>query len=101
MPFYDRLTGGFLFTQHINGPFSWTEGRFSANVKPLKWFDLSVNYGASTFGSSFGWMINFHPRGVNFFIGSDHQFFNLTRQVIPVGKASAAINLGLNFTFGS
>ena len=102
MPFYRNLTGGFLFTQHINGPFSWTEGRFSANVKPVKWFDASVNYGASTYGSSFGWMLNFHPRGFNFFLGSDHMIFNVTKSPsLPVGKASVAFNMGINFTFGS
>lgn len=100
MPFYNKLTGGFLFTQRINGPFSWTEGRLSANIKPAKWFDCSVNYGLSTFGSSLGWMINFHPRGFNFFIGSDHQFFKITPQVLPVGKANMGVNIGFNVTFG-
>lgn len=99
MPFYKGLTGGFLFTQYFAGFQSATEGRFYANVKPTKWFDCTVNYGASTFGSSFGWMINFHPRGFNFFIGSDHQFFKVTPQFLPVGNASASINLGMNITF--
>lgn len=101
MPFYKNLTGGFLFTQRIAGCFSWTEGRFLANVKPTKWFDASINYAASTYGSSLGWIINFHPKGFNFFIGSDHQFFKITPQIVPVGKASAQITLGMNITFGS
>lgn len=101
MPFYRNLTGGFLFSQHIGGCQSWTEGRFYANVKPVKWFDATVNYGASTYGSSFGWMLNFHPKGFNFFIGSDHQFFKVTPQFVPVGHASASINFGFNVTFGS
>lgn len=101
MPFYKKLTGAFLFTQYVGGCQSWTEGRFYANVKPSKWFDASVNYGASSFGNSFGWMINFHPRGFNFFVGSDHQFFNVTPQLLPVGNASASINIGFNVTFGA
>lgn len=100
MPFYNRLTAGFLFTQRFNGPFSWTEGRLSANVKPSRWFDCSVSVAQSTFGSSFGWLINFHPRGFNFFIGSDHQFFKVTPQYVPVGNANMNINLGFNITFG-
>ena len=91
MPFYKNLTGGFLFSSHFAGISSWTEGRFYA----------TVNYGASTYGSSFGWMINFHPKGFNFFIGSDHQFFSVTPQFVPVGHATANINLGFNVTFGS
>lgn len=100
LPVWKKLTGGFLFTHRFNGPFSWTEGRFSANLKPCSWFDMSVNYGASTFGNSFGWMLNLHPRGFNFFIGSDHQLFKVTPQYVPVGHANAQINLGFNITFG-
>ncbi|MDE5642748.1 MAG: hypothetical protein K2I56_04585 [Muribaculaceae bacterium] len=99
MPFYQKLTGAFLFSTRMAGVSSWTEGRFYANVKPTGWFDASVNYGAGTFGSSFGWMINFHPRGFNFFIGSDHQFFKVTPQFLPVGRASAQLNIGFNVTY--
>lgn len=101
MPFYRNLTGGFLFSSHFAGCSSWTEGRFYANIKPVKWFDATVNYGVSTYGSSLGWMLNFHPKGFNFFIGSDHQFFSITPQIVPVGKATANINFGFNVTFGS
>lgn len=100
-PFYKPLSAGFLFSSHIAGCQSWTEGRFYANVKPTGWFGATINYGASTYGSSFGWMLNFHPKGFNFFIGSDHQFFTLTPQMVPVGKATASVNVGFNVTFGS
>lgn len=100
MPFYKRLSGGFLFTQHFAGPFSWTEGRFSANVKPVNWFDAAINYGASNFGDSFGWIINFHPKGFTFFIGSDHQFFKVTPQYVPVNNANFQFNFGMSITFG-
>lgn len=100
MPFYRKLTAGFLFTSYIGGVQSMNEGRFFATVKPVKWFDATINYGASTFGSSFGWMLNFHPKGFNFFIGSDHQAFRITPQVLPVGKANMNLNIGFNITFG-
>lgn len=101
MPFYKGLTGGFLFSQRMGGCFSWTEGRFYANIKPISWFDCSVNYGAGTFGSSFGWMVNFHPKGFTFFLGSDHQFFKITPQFVPVGKANANLNFGISINFGA
>ncbi|MBD5225183.1 MAG: hypothetical protein HDS68_04340 [Bacteroidales bacterium] len=101
MPFYKGLTGGFLFSQRMGGCFSWTEGRFYANVKPTDWFDCSINYGAGSFGSSFGWLVNFHPKGFTFFIGSDHQFFNITPQFAPVGKANANLTLGMSVNFGA
>lgn len=100
MPFYNKLTAGFLFTQRFNGPFSWTEGRLSANVKPVKWFDCNLNVAQSSFGTSMGWMLNFHPRGFNFFIGSDHQFFKITPQFLPVGNANMNLTVGFNVTFG-
>ena len=101
MPFYKKLTGGFLFSQRMGGCFSFTEGRFFANVKPVNWFDCSINYGAGTFGSSFGWMVNFHPKGFTFFIGSDHQFFKITPQFVPVSNANANINVGFSVNFGA
>lgn len=99
MPFYRGLSGGFLFSTYIAGCQSWTEGRFYANIKPVKWFDATINYGASTFGNSMGWMLNFHPRGFNFFIGSDHQFFRLTSWGIPVDNFNGTVSLGFNVTF--
>lgn len=99
MPFYKKLTAGFLFSNYFGGIASWTEGRLYANIKPVKWFDATFNYGLSTYGSSFGWMLNFHPRGFNLFMGTDHQVFNVTPQYVPVGHAIASVNFGLNVTF--
>lgn len=99
MPFYDKLSAAFLYSGHYGDCDLWNEGRVYANVKPAKWFGASVNYAYSTFGHSFGWMLNFHPRGANVFIGSDHMFFKITPQGVPVGRASVDLNLGINITF--
>lgn len=100
LPYYDKLKFGFLSSTRIQGKYSWSEGRFSANVAPISFFDASVNYAISSFGSSFGWVINFHPKGFNFFIGSNHQFFKVTPQFVPVHHANADISLGFNFPLG-
>ncbi len=100
VPYVRILKGGLLLTQRINGHYSWTEGRISANVTPVGWFDASVNYALSTFGSSFGWIVNFHPKGVNLFVGSDFQIFKVTPQYVPTGNLNASINFGINITFG-
>lgn len=100
MPFYRNLTVAALYSGHLAGAFSWNEGRVYANIKPARWFDATANYGISNYGSSFGWMLNFHPRGFNFFVGTDHQFFRITPQVLPVGRANMSVNMGVNFTFG-
>lgn len=101
MPFYSGLSVGALGTQYTAGPLSWTEGRVFANLKPASWIDANVNYGINTFGSSMGWMLNFHPRGINIFLGTDHQFFRITPIGIPVGKLNTSVNLGVNFTWGA
>lgn len=101
LPVYDRLHFGFLSSTRINGRYSWSEGRFSANVAPLKWFDAGINYAISTFGSSFGWLLNFHPKGFNFFVGMDHTLGKITPQGIPVNSGNMNISLGMNVTFGA
>lgn len=99
MPFYDKLSAGLLWSTYINGPYTWTEGRLSANVSPLKWLNGGINYGISTFGSTFGWMINFHPKGFNFFLGGDSVFSKLNKQCFPVSRMNNSISLGMNVTF--
>lgn len=99
MPFYDKLSAAFLYTGHYGDCDLWNEGRIYAIVKPVRWFNATVNYAYSTFGNSFGWMLNFHPRGFNFFVGSDHMIFKITPQGIPVGRATANVNLGFNVSF--
>ena len=97
MPFYDKLSAGLLLTHHTGGFFSSTEGRLYANVSPTSWFGASINGGVSTYGASFGWMIDFHPNGIAFFLGSDCTVLNVTPQFIPVGKLNANVSMGINF----
>ena len=100
-PYYDKLKFGFLESTRINGRYSWSEGRFSANVAPVKCFDASISYAVSSFGHSFGWVLNYHTRGFNLFLGSNHQFFKVTPQFLPVGNANMNLSIGINFPFGS
>lgn len=100
LPYYKKLRFGFLSSTHFNKPFTWSEGRFSANVAPVSWFEASVNYAISSFGSSLGWVLNFHPSGFNFFIGTDHMITKVTPQYVPVGNANANVSLGFNITWG-
>lgn len=98
-PFYNKLSVGLLSTTHI-GNLTWTKAMLAANVKPLKWFGASVNYSYSTYGSSLGWMLNFHPKGFNFFMGTDYMITNVTPQFVPTGNLNTNVCLGFNITFG-
>lgn len=100
LPAYDKLSFGFLSSTRIDGKYSWSEGRFSANIAPVRVFDANINYAISSFGSSFGWLCNFYCKGFNLFIGSDHQFLHLTPQFLPVGRANMSMNFGINIPFG-
>ena len=96
LPYYKNLKFGLLSSTHFNKPFTWSEARLSANVAPVRWFEASVNYAISSFGSSLGWVLNFHPNGFNFFIGTDHMITKVTPQYVPVGNANANVSLGFN-----
>ena len=102
MPFYKPLSVGVLYSQCFS-PFAarkWGEGRGYLNVSPLKWIDLSVNYAYGTYGHSFGWMVNFHPAGINFFVGSDCMITKVSPQYIPLNNMNSHVTFGLSLAFG-
>ena len=102
MPFYKPLSVGVLYSQCFSDYAcrQWYEARGFVNIAPLKWFELSVNYGYGTYGASLGWMLNFHPAGFNFFVGSDYMITKVTPQYIPVDNMNAHITFGLNIALG-
>ena len=95
--FYKKLTIGLMNSTRM-GKYGWTEFRLSANVSPVKAFSASATFAAGTFGTSFGWLLNAHPTGFNFFLGMDHTLGNLAKQGVPLsGKAD--VHLGINIPF--
>lgn len=102
MPFYERLSFGLLYTQRIEGIYSWSEGRIAASLAPVNWFSLTTNYAFSNFGHSWGGAINLHLPGLGIFVGLDSfsPLLNLTPQYIPVDALNTNLALGVNFTFG-
>jgi hypothetical protein len=99
-PFYDKLSVGLLSTTRVNKPYTWTQAMVAANIRPLRWLDASVNYSYSTFGPNLGWMLNLHPKGFTFFVGSDRMITNVTPQYVPTNNLNANICFGFNITFG-
>ncbi len=99
MPFYNKLTTGLLLTGRFYGDYTNYEARLSANVKPVNWLQASLSGAASNFGGEIGWMLNFTPGCVNFFIGGDAIIGRLNKQFIPISNANADIALGMNITF--
>lgn len=98
LPVYRPLTFGLLSSTRFNGRYTWTEGRLSANVAPLKWLDGGVNFAANNYTASFGWVLNIHPKGFNVFVGMDHLIGKMSKQFIPL-SSNASVNLGFNVAF--
>lgn len=98
LPAYRPMSFGFLSSTRIQGAYSWTEGRLSANWTPLKWLDGGVNLAVSSFTTSLGWVLNIHPKGYNFFIGMDHILGKQTKEGIPL-SSNASLALGMNITW--
>ena len=99
LPMYDKLSFGFLSSTRIHGAYSWSEGRFSANVSPLSWFEAGINYGISTYGSTMGWIVNFHPKVLSLFVGMDYIVNEVGKQYIPLNNMNMNLSMGLSFTF--
>lgn len=98
LPVYRPLTFGLLNTTRIQGAFSWTDFRLSANIAPAKCIDGGINMSLGTFGVGFGWIVNFHTTGFNMFLAMDRTLGKLAKQGVPL-SSNASVNLGINFPF--
>lgn len=98
LPMYRRLHFGLLNSTRINGCYSWTQFRLSANVTPIDFLSLDVNGVAGTYGVGFGWLVNIHTTGFNLFFGCDHTVGKLSKECVPL-NSNASFNLGINFPF--
>ena len=83
----------------INGSYTWTQFRLSANVQPVDIFSASANVACGTFGWGFGWMLNLNlKKGFNLFLGMDQTLGKLAKQGVPL-NSNAKVNLGIDFPF--
>lgn len=98
LPMYRKLSFGLLSNTRLQGDYSWTEARLSANWEPLRWLDGGMSLGVGSFGASAGWIVNIHPKGFNFFVGMDHILGKQSKEGIPL-SSKASVNLGMNITW--
>lgn len=94
MPFYRKLSAGFLYTARMNGMYTWHQGMLSANVRPLNWLEASLNTSASTNGWCFGGMLSIHPKGFTFYVGSDRLIGKVSKEFIPINSMNANVCFG-------
>lgn len=98
LPVYRRLSFGLLNTTRIQGSYTWTDFRLSANIAPARCFSAAASLSAGSFGMGFGWVANLHVTGFNLFLGMDHTVGKLAKQGVPL-SSNASVSLGLNFPF--
>lgn len=103
MPFYRKLSAGFLYSNRFARAYSKYEGRFFVNVHPVKWFEFSTNYGISNHGSMWGAALSFDFPGIGIFLGTDNIIWKVTPPLenigisVPYGQANINVNFGLTF----
>lgn len=99
LPACPKLSTALLLRQRFGTMTGYTDARLYLNAAPLKWLDLAVNVGASSYGTEMGWMLNIHPRVLAFFVGSDCMVFRITPQFIPVNHCNTHFCMGMNIPF--
>ena len=97
LPVYRKLRFGFLYTSRICGKFSWHQGMVSATVRPVKWFEATVNMAGNSTGFTGGMLVDFHAKHFNFFMGTDRFFGKLSKQFIPLKNLNSNLSLGMSF----
>ncbi len=95
---YKKLSFGLLNSTRIQGAYTWTQFRLSANVAPVKCFSAGANVAVGTFGWSFGWVANVKVTGFNLFLGMDHTLGKLAKPGVPL-NSNMAVNFGIDFPF--
>ena len=98
LPLYSKLSFGVLNTNRINGAYSYSEARISANWNVWKALTIGANMVAGSYGVDFGWIINTKTKGFNAFIAMDNTFGKLAKQGIPLTR-NADFTFGINIPF--
>ena len=106
----NRISFGLLSHTQFCSTFALSELTASVNFKPLNWISASVSH---TFLNRnrpgvFGCALNFHPAGLNLFIGADFidlKFASMTnsnggRTLLPMRQRSTNLYFGFGFSLG-
>jgi hypothetical protein len=95
----NKISFGLLSSTRFGMPIVWSEVMAAANFRPTSWFNATINGNFSNIRQSMGVMLNFCPKGFNFFIGSDYIPFKYSKEGIPLYNAKFNLLFGMSFTF--
>lgn len=108
--FFDNLLGvGLLSHSKFSDGVNYSELTLSCNVRPCGWFTTTLSHSLihNRIGI-FGFALNFHPKGINIFLGADYiplSYASLDESLIglttwPLRAKSLNVTFGLAFTLG-
>lgn len=102
LPAYKKVSFGALYTQRISKAYGYVEGRLTANYAPSHIFDMALSGCVTSYGSSFGALLNLHVPGFNIFAGFDRLYTgSVNSDMIPLEKGGMNFSMGINFPFGA
>lgn len=97
LPNYHKMSFGLLSSTQFAGKYTSTTAMMSANIRPIKLIEASVNCSYSTYGTCIGGVLSFHPGVFTLFIGTDCLATKITPQYVPIKHANVNGCIGLNF----
>lgn len=97
LPTYDKLSFGLLYTGRIGGLYTWHQGMFVANIRPVKWLEIAANCAYSSTGFTYGGAISWRAKHFNLYVGADRIVGKLSKQYIPLDHTNSSVNVGVAF----
>lgn len=93
----NQLGFGLLSSTRFYTPKAYSELTASVSYRPVYWFEAAASYSFihSNF-KTYGLALNFTPKWINFFIGSDYMFTKVTPQFLPVSGSAVNLYMGIS-----
>lgn len=95
----NKISFGLLSSNRFGSSIKWSEVMASANFRPARWFNATINGSVSNLGSSIGAIINFCPKGFNFYFGTDYVPLSYSKQGVPLDAIKFNFVIGMAITF--
>lgn len=95
LPFYDKLNVGLVGTYQKH----FQEVRLGAGIKPLDWVSLALSTAVNNFGFDVGAGVNLRLSKIDFFLGVDSVYFQMSPQLLPIHRDLTNVTAGLAFAF--
>lgn len=92
-----KISFGLLATAEFNSNYTWADLMGSVNFRPASCVNLGINGSVSTFGTSFGAMIDLCHKNFNMFVAANAMSLSVASGVpVPLNGLSYQFNLGFS-----